>query len=40
MIYCYHLKIVENKGNIKPETDVSKFTEYRKKYINITKKNN
>ena len=28
-----HLKAVENKGNLKPETDVSRSTEYSKKCI-------
>ena len=37
-MWCYHLKVIENKGNLKPETDVSKSTEYRKKYIYIIKK--
>ena len=31
-LYCYHKKVVWNKGNTKP-TDVSKSTEYRKKCI-------
>ena len=28
-LVCYYLKEVEVKGNIKPETDVNKYTVYR-----------
>ena len=32
-----HLKAVENKGNLKPKTDVSKSKEYEK-YYQVKKK--
>jgi len=35
---CYHLKGVENKGNVKHETDVNESAEYRKKiYVHYKK---
>jgi len=31
--YCYHFKVAWNKGNLKSEPDVSKYTAYKKKGI-------
>jgi len=33
--FCHLLKVVENKGNVKPETDVNKSTEYGKNIFTL-----
>ena len=32
-VFCYHVKMVVSKENVKPENDVNKFTEYGKNVI-------